>query len=89
MALNQKVTLELNEDACLVLFELLTRSYEAWRKTNPNDNSPNPLVLEAREISERRALWILEGALERTLPVFASNYLELLSEAKKALEAPR
>ena len=67
--------------------KLLTQSYEAWRKNNPNDSSAGPLFIEAREFAQRKALWRLEGALESTLPeIFSSNYSELLSEAKHVLE---
>ena len=85
--LEEKVTLDINKSACLVLFELLTRSYEIWRKTNPNDDSASPMLIQANELAERKALWRLEGAIERTLPeVFFSNYAELISESKRLLE---
>ncbi len=83
------VTIDLPKSVCLVLFELLTQSYEAWRKNNPNDGSAGPLFVEAREFAQRKALWRLEGALERTLPeIFSSNYSEMLSEARRVLETP-
>ena len=85
--LEEPITLSLSKAACLVLFELLTVSYEHWRKSNPNDDSPSAMVVPANEHSERIALWQLEGALERTLPeLFASNYAELLHESKTLLE---
>ena len=85
--LDDKVIIALPKSVCLVLFELLTRSYEAWRKNNPNDSSAGPQSVEAREFAQRKALWRLEGALERTLPeIFSSNYSELLSEARRMLE---
>ena len=87
--LDEKVVIDLPKSVCLVLFELLTRSYEVWRKSNPNDSSAGPLFVEAREFAQRKALWRLEGALESTLPeVFSSNYSELLSEARRTLETP-
>jgi len=89
-SLDDKVIIDLPKSVCLVLFELLTQSYEAWRKSNPNDSSASPLFVEAREFAQRTALWRLEGALERTLPeIFSSNYSELLSEAIRVLETPR
>jgi len=39
------------------LFELLTQSYEAWRKNNPSDSSAGPLFIEAREFAQRKALF--------------------------------
>lgn len=87
--LDDKVVIDLPKSVCLVLFELLTRSYEEWRKGNPDDNSAGPLFVEAREFAQRNPLWRLEGALERTLPeIFSSNYSDLLSEATRALETP-
>lgn len=86
--LKEPITLSLSKAVCLVLFELLTVSYEHWRKSNPNDDSPSPMLVPANEHSERTALWQLEGALERTLPeLFASNYAELLRESKTLLES--
>jgi hypothetical protein len=88
-SLDDNVIIDLPKSVCLVLFELLTQSYEAWRKSNPNDSSAGPLFVEAREFAQRKALWQLEGALERTLPeIFSSNYSELLSEARRVLETP-
>ena len=85
--LDDKVIIDLPKSVCLVLFELLTQSYEVWRKSNPDDSSAGPLSVEARELAQRKALWRLEGALERTLPeLFSSNYSELLSEARRMLE---
>jgi len=85
--LKEPITLSLSKAACLILFELLTVSYEHWRKSNPNDDSASPMLVPANEHSERIALWQLEGALERTLPeLFASNYAELLRESKTLLE---
>ncbi len=62
------VTLSLSKASCLILFELLTASYEVWRKDNPNDSSAGAMLVNAQEGSQRAALWELEGSLERTLP---------------------
>jgi hypothetical protein len=84
--LNENVTLYLPKSACLVLYELLTKSYKHWRKSNPNDSSPNPMQLNAKEYAERRAVWRLEGALERAVPeLFASDSTALLKESKRLL----
>jgi hypothetical protein len=84
--LNETVTLYLPKSACLVLYELLTKSYKHWRKSNPDDSSPNPMQLNAKEYAERRAVWRLEGALERAVPeLFASDSTTLLKESKRLL----
>ena len=36
--LKNELTILLSKAACLVLFELLTESYEQWRKANPDDS---------------------------------------------------
>jgi hypothetical protein len=88
-SLNDRVAIDLPKSVCLVLFELLTRSYEVWREENPDDGSADPMLVEAGELAQRRAIWLLEGALERTLTeLFSSNYAELLSEANRILESP-
>lgn len=88
-SLDDKVAIDLPKAVCLVLFELMTQSYEAWRTSNPNDSSAGPLIVEARDFAQREALWRLEGALESTLPeIFSSNYSEMLSEARRVLETP-
>jgi hypothetical protein len=51
--LNEEVTLSLSKAACLVLFELLTTSYEEWRKENPDDSSAGSMIVEARDHSQR------------------------------------
>jgi len=84
--LNETVTLHLPKSACLVLYELLTNSYKEWRQSNPDDSSPNPMQLNATEYAERRAVWRLEGALERAVPeLFASDSAALLEESKRLL----
>jgi hypothetical protein len=86
--LNEPISFSLPKAACLVLFELLTTSYEDWRKSNPNDASAAPMQVTAKEHAQRVALWRFEGALERTLPeLFSSNYAELLRDSKGLLES--
>lgn len=85
--LNSAVTISLSKAACIVLFELLTVSYEAWRQNNPNDASAEAMVVNAEETAQRAALWELEGSLERTLPeLFSSNYGDLLMESRRMLK---
>jgi hypothetical protein len=84
--LNETVTLDLPKSACLVLYELFAKSYKQWRKSNPDNSSPNPMQLDAKEYAERRAVWRLEGALERAVPeLFASDSAALLKESKHLL----
>jgi hypothetical protein len=86
MDLNESVTLEIRKSSCLILFELLTRSYESWRKENPEDSSAGTMTVNAYDHADRVALWHLEGALERTLPeLFSSNYKELLKKSRTTL----
>jgi len=84
--LESEITISLPKAACLVLFELLTKSYEQWRRANPNDANADPMVVMAYSQSERVALWKVEGSTEKTLPeVFSSDYEELLAAAHSML----
>lgn len=84
--LAESITLDLPKSSCLILFELLTKSYEIWRKENPNDITAGQMTISAGTHADRMALWKLEGALERTLPeLFSSNYEELLRESRRQL----
>ncbi len=66
--------IDLDNQAALVLFELLaSREEELF----------NSLKLEA---AERNALWLLEGALEKTLvEPFDPNYESLVIAARESL----
>lgn len=89
-SLNDEVTISLSKAECLILFELLTTSYEVWRTNNPDDSSALPMVVNAESYSQRLALWRLEGSLERTPPeLFSSKYGQLLIEANGLLSAPK
>ena len=84
--LTNAITLSLSKASCLVLFELLTISYEAWRKDNPNDSSASAMLVNAQDGPQRAALWELEGSLERTLPeLFSSNYADLVEASRRLL----
>jgi hypothetical protein len=80
--LNETVTLYLAKSACLVLYDLLTESYKHWRKSNPDDSSPNPMRLDAKEYAERMAVWRLEGALERAVPNYSRVTLLRFSKSQ-------
>jgi hypothetical protein len=88
--LNQRIEVSLPKSTWLVLFELLTFSYEQWRHENPDDSSAPPMMVVADEHPHRAALWRLGGALERTMPeLFDSNYDQLLTESKRLLDTAR
>ena len=88
MELNEDIPLTLSRSDCLVLFDLLTRSYEKWREISPEDSTAAPLVVNAIRHGERVALWHLEGSsIERTLPeLFSPEYSDLVEESLRALE---
>jgi hypothetical protein len=68
------VTLELGKDECLVLFELLSRTFQ--------DDAP----LETKFEGELQALLMLQGLLEKQLvEPFAPNYLKLVDDARQRL----
>ena len=82
--LQATVEMRLPKSVCLVLFELLTRSYELWREENPDDTTAGPMLVNAIDLAERKALWRLEGALESTLPeLFSPDYKDLVVKAKQ------
>jgi len=84
--LNETVTLYLPKSACLVVYELLAKSYKHWRKANSDGSSAKSMLLNAKEYAERRAVWRLEGALERAVPeLFARDSAVLLKESKRLL----
>jgi hypothetical protein len=86
LEVDREVEIALPKSVLLVLFELLSASYEAWRKDNPDDSSANPLCVVAARNSERVALWRLEGAIERTLPeILSAEYDQLLQAAHRGL----
>ena len=66
--------IELDSDAALVLFELLTSREE---------HMVTALQLEA---AERNALWCLESALEKALLApMSADYLTLVQNARRSL----
>lgn len=82
--LSDSVEITLPKCVCLLLFELLSPSYEQWRTVNPGDARADPLLLSANDHCDRVAFWKLEGAIESTLPeLFSNNYSELLAESRR------
>jgi hypothetical protein len=70
------ITLELTKDEALVFFEWLAR----------NDAGKGLPGIEHE--AERKALWILEGVLERVLvEPLRPNYTDLLAQARERLLA--
>ena len=69
------ISIHLNEDEALVLFEWLM-----------NKNATDEDSLPVDHPAERLALWNLEAALEKTLvPILSPDYSELLSRARERL----
>jgi hypothetical protein len=65
------VQIKLSSAQALVLFELLTRLDET-----------NSIPLD--HPSEQKLLWLLEGQLEKQVPIlFAPNYKQLVAEARE------
>ena len=86
--LGEPVTLGLSKAACLVLFDMLSKGYEEWRAKVTTDSDNQLLLIVAGELAVRRALWQLEGAVERTLvEVFAPDYVDLVEQSKRHLTA--
>lgn len=65
---NDQICVQLSKSEALVLFEWLART----------DNEQS---IPAKNEAEQKVLWILEGQLEKQLPVFDENYTTLLEEA--------
>lgn len=69
------ITLELSEDAALILFDLLHR----WEETHEH-------ARPALDVAERVAVWELSAALERSISEpFLPNYEELVASARARL----
>jgi len=65
--------ISLDDDAVIVLFEMLTSK-------KIEDQLPN------LEISERNAIWLLEGSLEKVLvQPLSPNYEQALNKARDSL----
>src|SRR6185295_10277386 len=73
------VTIELKEDAALVLFEFLARHDEM--------NNVSPIIeLRAEDQAEILALWEVHGALERTLAEpFHKDYKTMVDTARASV----
>ncbi|MBL7896730.1 MAG: hypothetical protein JNK50_15640 [Bacteroidia bacterium] len=69
--MTDKVTIELTKDEALVLFDFLGRFNQVDHKNIFEDQA------------EQKALWVVEGQLEKTLvEPFMPNYIELIKESR-------
>jgi len=69
----------------LVLFEYLARSYDSWKKAGEASDEAS-FALQPPDAGERKALWRLEGEIERMLPeIFSADYPQLIAEWKQHL----
>jgi hypothetical protein len=71
---NDNIQIQLTKAQALVLYEWLYRSDEAH-------------LLPIEHPSEQKVLWTLEGMLEKEIPVFSPDYLQLLEEARSHVDA--
>ncbi len=72
--LDKRVQVNLSQSEALVLFELLARLDKTESITTEHS-------------AEQKLLWLLEGQLEKQLPVFASDYKQVLKEARNQVDS--
>ena len=83
MKLEEPVAISLPKGTLLVLFEYLARSSDTWRKSNQRSDDDAYRLLPP-DSGERRAIWHLEGTIERTLPeIFSADYDKLVADWKQ------
>lgn len=83
--LDESTSITMPKGTLLILFEYLARSYDSWKKTSGASDEAT-FALQPPDAGERRALWCLEGEIERTLPeIFSSDYQQLITEWKHHL----
>ena len=71
---SNEITIKLTKDEALVLFEFLSRF-------NENDNKEI-----FQDQAEEKALWIIEGQLEKILvEPFMPNYQDIIQEARNRI----
>jgi hypothetical protein len=66
------VQVRFTANEALVLFEWLARTDEFLEKSFEHP-------------SEQKVLWLLEGQLEKLVPVFSPNYCDLVQQAKEQI----
>jgi len=83
--LDEPISITMPKGALLVLFEYLARSYGSWRRIGGEPDEAT-FALQPPDAGERKALWRLEGEIERTLPeIFSADYPQLIAEWKQHL----
>lgn len=71
---NNEITIRLNKDVALVLFEFLSRF-------NENDNKEI-----FQDQAEQKTFWVVEGQLEKILSEpFMPNYQDIIREARNRI----
>jgi hypothetical protein len=68
-----EICIRFSREGALVLFEWLARVDDA--KVAPIEHP-----------AEQKVLWLLEGQLEKQVPVFASNYKQLVEDARTIVD---
>lgn len=66
---DNEICVRFSREEALVLFEWLARVDDAQS-------------LPIEHPAEQKALWVLEGRLEKQVPVFSPNYGQLVEEAR-------
>jgi hypothetical protein len=83
--LDESTSITMPKGTLLVLFEYLARSYGSWKEASAAPDEAS-FALQPPDTGERKALWRLEGEIERTLPeVFSPDYRQLIAEWKERL----
>jgi hypothetical protein len=70
---DDEICIRFSRAEALVLFEWLARVDDA--KAAPIEHP-----------AEQKVLWLLEGQLEKQVPVFASNYKQLVEDARTIVD---
>jgi len=70
---DDEICIRFSRAEALVLFEWLARVDDAK-------------ALPIEHPAEQKALWVLEGQLEKQVPVFASNYKQLVEDARTIVD---
>jgi hypothetical protein len=83
--LDESTSITMPKGTLLVLFEYLARSYDSWKKAGEASDEAS-FALQPPDAGERKALWRLEGEIERMLPeIFSADYPQLIAEWKQHL----
>lgn len=84
-ALEEEASITMPKGTLLVLFEYFSRSYDSWREVGDSSDEA-PFALQQPDAGERKAIWRLEGEIERTLhEIFSADYTSLIADWKQHL----